>query len=95
MLPSSSYILHPAYLGGVALVLGFPHIFFARGSYLAQCWSLGWMAEAFIRIDRIIIIYPGMFTRAVTEDALMKNEFGKEWEEWAQKVRYRIIPGIW
>jgi protein-S-isoprenylcysteine O-methyltransferase Ste14 len=90
-----AYVRHPAYLGGVTFFIGFAHAFFARGSYFAQCWSLGWGAETLVGISQVLIVCSATFTRAVTEDALMKKQFGKEWEEWAQKVRYRIIPGVW
>lgn len=32
--------------------------------------------------------------RADVEDQVLRKEFGKEWEEWAQTVRYKFIPGI-
>ena len=29
------------------------------------------------------------------EDQALREEFGKEWEEWAKKVQYFVLPGIW
>jgi len=32
--------------------------------------------------------------RTIVEDAMLKKEFGKEWDEWAGRVKYRMIPGV-
>lgn len=53
--------------------------------------------------DRVIFsVLFGMFyvgwkfvERAEVEDQVLKEEFGKEWEEWARVVRYRFIPGLY
>ncbi|KAF9043352.1 hypothetical protein BJ165DRAFT_1484449 [Panaeolus papilionaceus] len=34
-------------------------------------------------------------SRLPQEDALLKKTFGNEWEEWASRVPYRLIPGIY
>jgi protein-S-isoprenylcysteine O-methyltransferase Ste14 len=33
--------------------------------------------------------------RAEVEDQVLKEEFGKEWEEWARVVKYRFLPGLY
>lgn len=32
--------------------------------------------------------------RSFVEDEMMKSEFGKEWEEWAGRVRWRVLPYV-
>jgi protein-S-isoprenylcysteine O-methyltransferase Ste14 len=32
--------------------------------------------------------------RAPTEDALLRKQFGARWDEWAARVPYRIVPGV-
>lgn len=32
--------------------------------------------------------------RTFKEDEMMKAEFGKNWEAWAAKVKWRLIPGV-
>jgi protein-S-isoprenylcysteine O-methyltransferase Ste14 len=90
-----AYVRHPAYLGAPMLVLGYLCALFARGSYLTECLSLGWKPEILLGIVlAFVIIYPS-FSRAITEDKLLRKEFGREWDDWAMRVRYRIFPGIW
>jgi len=90
-----AYVRHPAYLGGATFIVALIHALFARGSYLSVCQPVGWSTEAIVMFIHCFIFLPATFTRAVTEDALMKKKFGKEWEEWARNVRYRVCPGIW
>ena len=33
--------------------------------------------------------------RAEAEDRVLREEFGKEWEEWARVVKYKFIPGLY
>ena len=36
----------------------------------------------------------GLYRRTSLEDAMMKKEFGKQWEDWASKVRYKLVPYV-
>lgn len=47
-----------------------------------------------------ILRYPvytalGMLLRCSKEDALMRKQFEKQWDEWAGRVRYRLIPFVY
>jgi len=32
--------------------------------------------------------------RTVVEDGMLKKQFGNEWDEWAERVKYRVVPGV-
>ena len=32
--------------------------------------------------------------RSFAEDSMLKQEFGKEWDEWARNVRWNVIPYV-
>jgi len=32
--------------------------------------------------------------RAPREDELLRRQFGEKWEAWAEKVPYRVFPGV-
>ncbi|KAG2068065.1 hypothetical protein BDR04DRAFT_1079750 [Suillus decipiens] len=36
-----------------------------------------------------------LFSRMKVEDKMMHSAFREEWEAWARKVKYRIIPGVY
>jgi hypothetical protein len=39
----------------------------------------------------ILVVRP----RVPREDEMMARGIGKEWEEWAQRIKYRLIPGVY
>ena len=52
-----------------------------------------------------LLIAPGMLSilqcfvniprRMPVEDEILKKEFGREWDEWARAVQYRLVPGVY
>jgi len=70
-------IRHPAYLGSIIQLLGFPLLF-------GSLWSI---IPAFASIIVVII-------RTIMEDNTLKNEL-KGYPEYAEKIRYRMIPFVW
>jgi len=93
-----SIIRHPSYttlLVGVTAA-GLTHA--APGSWFRECglasttlgkaiaWSyLLWVAHGTVNLT----------ARTPEEDTILKREFGEEWEEYARRVPYRLIPGIY
>jgi protein-S-isoprenylcysteine O-methyltransferase Ste14 len=41
------------------------------------------------------VVMSALFPRMKREDRMMHSTFGEEWEAWARKVNYRIIPGVY
>lgn len=39
-------------------------------------------------------IMTGLLSRMSKEDEAMKDTFPQEWEEWAERVSYMLIPGV-
>jgi len=37
----------------------------------------------------------GMITRLEVEDLTLRAHFGKEWEEWADIARWKLLPGVY
>lgn len=92
-----AFVRHPSYSGVVFGVLGTLLVHFGPGSWWArvgwfgtlggQAYALGWcVMEAYVLW--------GILCRAPTEDALLRKQFGAEWDAWAARVPYRVIPGI-
>jgi protein-S-isoprenylcysteine O-methyltransferase Ste14 len=34
-------------------------------------------------------------TRPAIEDQMLQRAMGEDWENWAKKVKYRLLPGIY
>jgi len=91
-----AYIRHPSYIALPFIILGCALSFTSQGTVLR-----GWIGES--SADRVVLsVLTGMLyvgwrfvKRAEIEDHVLKEEFGKEWEEWARVVKYRFIPGLY
>jgi protein-S-isoprenylcysteine O-methyltransferase Ste14 len=91
------YVRHPSYSGVVLGVVGTLLMAFGPGTWF---WSAGVYQTVFGAVYALLwtamelfVLY-SILARAPIEDALLKKQFGKEWEEWAARVQYRVIPGI-
>ena len=91
-------VRHPSYttlIMGVVAV-GVTHA--ARGSWFRECGVAGTTLGRGIAWAFFSWMVYGAFNltaRAPHEDAILKGEFGKEWEDYARRVPYRLIPGIY
>ena len=91
-----AYIRHPSYVALPFAVFGWALSSTSQGTVLGE-----WFGET--NTDRVVLsTMVGMLyvcwqlsKRAEVEDQVLKEEFGKEWEEWARVVKYRFIPGFY
>ena len=91
-------VRHPAYIAFIMANTGFLAIMFAPGSYL---WESGlleipWIA-AFWGVFGLMAASLLVVTvrRVPREDAVMRQEFGKEWEQWAKMTPYKLVPYVY
>jgi len=91
-------VRHPCYLGSFFLQAGQLMFAFSGGTFTHEC--LKWRFSEPFHVIRLlvtllaVICLGASYRRCLKEDALLKREFGKEWEKWAAKTRFRLIPGI-
>lgn len=94
-----AYVRHPAYTGLLLMCLGWVCYHLAPGSWLHESSILESLPGLFL-----VSIYLGgglLFMLIVTlgrmwkEEGMLQVTFEKEWEEWAEKVPCRLIPGIY
>lgn len=102
-----SIVRHPGYAGALAAVAGVNITMFgARGGFVRDVVLVhaGWDELPRRGLVTATMVGVGMFQAAVSfallsrvpqEDAMMKKEFGKEWHDWARRVPYKLVPGIY
>jgi len=92
-----SLVRHPSYTGMIFVTAGYISFAFAKGTILQECIipSYKWVIALiwFLAIFRVGVAIWLSF-RTIEEDQLLKKEFGEEWDKWAAKTRYRLIPYI-
>jgi protein-S-isoprenylcysteine O-methyltransferase Ste14 len=99
-------VRHPSYTGifvswtGMALVLSPKEGWIRSVLWPTMMSSNAGLGKTFM-IGGVITIAAcyGMlviatFVRVSKEDKLLQARFGRNWEEWAERVPYRLIPGI-
>jgi protein-S-isoprenylcysteine O-methyltransferase Ste14 len=93
-------VRHPGYTGSFANSYGTLICMLTNGSWVRQCSSDDSYVTTFMRVAigayicYWVWVLPMFMRRAVREDEIMKENFGKEWDEWRSNVHYRIIPGL-
>ena len=93
-----SLVRHPSYTAWYLVISGNLLLLYGSGSFFVETGMLRKLAGK--AVAAYVTLYMGwvcggMLWRTITEDKMMKQEFGAEWEEWASKTRYRLIPGIY
>ncbi|PFH49491.1 hypothetical protein AMATHDRAFT_147544 [Amanita thiersii Skay4041] len=88
---------HPSYAGLIMTIIG-ACCSHASGSWVGECgvkeYTLGrvlmlyWMVVAGSVIASLVLRIP-------REEEILRRRFGEQWENWAQEVRYRLVPGVY
>lgn len=100
-------VRHPSYTGFVVVVIGYTwFLFVPAGTFMRECLIGSDFPAAFTTKGTIGILYASgwaflnidtsffLVRRTFVEDGMLRKEFGKEWDRWAQKVRWNVIPYV-
>lgn len=91
-------VRHPAYTGSILAIVGMGFMQLGPGSWcadVARLWSTPTGVVLGCAWLGILSIIPfGIVARTAAEDQVLHKEFGQQWEAWAQKTQYRLVPGI-
>ncbi|TBU45429.1 Isoprenylcysteine carboxyl methyltransferase family-domain-containing protein [Dichomitus squalens] len=100
LVKSGPYALvrHPSYVGYMFVIFGDVLLLLGGGSYLSAIgvWqSRLWGALACLVAGRSLFVATVLMpSRAGREDAVLREEFGTEWEAWARQTPYKLIPYV-
>jgi protein-S-isoprenylcysteine O-methyltransferase Ste14 len=91
------YVQHPSYTGAALIAIG-NFTLLLSPSGVVGCWLPAWLVQATPFWRAIASMFVGgivvwTWKRVCDEEAMMKETFGKEWEEWHKKT-WRFIPGF-
>ena len=94
-----SFVRHPSYTGLALVYFGIGLFTIAPGTLISECFARQhdtvayWLRWGYV-VYSLMLVSWFVFSRVPTEDRLLKEEFGKEWEKWAKETRYKLIPFI-
>lgn len=93
-----SLVRHPSYTGNFLIVAGMLACQWGDGSW----WKEFGISETVIGrawdsvMTFVVVIYTiVMVHRTGKEDTMLRKEFKEQWEAWAQKTPYKLIPGLY
>lgn len=93
-----SIVRHPSYLGGLLAGLGWYVTQLTPGCWLHEFIGIMPNTPRGTTMFWVILIVPGLygfFGRIRTEEEMLKKGFDKQWEDWAKRVPYKLVPGVW
>ena len=91
-------VRHPSYTGWLLLMAGNFMLLTSAGSYFTEAglWeSTAGKAVACTVMGYLSWVTMHLIKRTASEDDILRNEFGPQWDEWAEKTPYRLIPFIY
>ncbi|KAG2117167.1 uncharacterized protein F5147DRAFT_768546 [Suillus discolor] len=93
-----SVVRHPSYTGVLFQCIGIAVMYGSQGSWMRQS---GILQVPFIKVSAMSSYFAFLtlaawvaISRPAQEDRMLQRALGKEWENWAKNVKYRLIPGI-
>jgi len=92
-----AWVRHPGYTGVLSTFIGLGIWHASKGSYARECGLLNSYAvrgAVLVHTALVASIISGLLLRMPKEDDTLKETFGAQWDEWARRVPYKLIPGI-
>ncbi|KAI0042243.1 hypothetical protein FA95DRAFT_1547741 [Auriscalpium vulgare] len=93
-----AYVRHPSYAAALFGIVGMLVLHFGPGSWFRAVGlldtSVGWWYAALWTAMNTYVL-ASMLARVPTEDAMLRDQFKEEWDAWAARVPYRVIPRIY
>ncbi|KZT18359.1 hypothetical protein NEOLEDRAFT_1080424 [Neolentinus lepideus HHB14362 ss-1] len=92
-----AYVRHPSYTAALVAYAGAHVSLLGPGSWLREC---GWLETRAGRAGlwalgaNALFLVAFIAKRVATEDRTLRAQFGEEWDRWAARVPYRIIPYV-
>lgn len=93
-----SVVRHPSYSGLLAAYIGTGCWYGIRGSWLKESGVMDTIGgKIFFGGFTVYMlgVLVALLKRGTVEDLGLKKTFGKQWEEWARRVPYSYVPGIY
>ncbi|PFH49778.1 hypothetical protein AMATHDRAFT_146926 [Amanita thiersii Skay4041] len=93
-----SIVRHPAYTGTLCTCVGMLTWQLSPGSWVRECGALSSVLGQiafWTYLTLVSTICSGLMLRMSKEEEALKSKFGKAWEEWAERVRYKLVPGLY
>ncbi|KAG1733704.1 hypothetical protein EDB19DRAFT_1911422 [Suillus lakei] len=93
-----SIVRHPSYTGLLLQNIGIVAMYGSQGSWMRQSGILQVPFMKALAAANVFFIAIGFWlsiSRPAVEDKMLQSALGEEWDNWAKKVKYRLLPGVY
>ena len=93
-----SIVRHPSYTGLALIACGNIVLLNSKGSYFVEAglWdAVAGKAVAYSLSVFLTLITLTLCARTRQEDVMLRKEFGAQWDEWAHRTPWRVVPFIY
>ena len=94
-----SIVRHPGYTGLLISHSGWFLWQLSEGSWIRESGLLDTVQGKFVVLSYTVsVILGGLYLvlmRMSNEDEALRKHFGKQWDDWAKRVPYYVVPGIY
>ena len=91
-------VRHPSYSGSLLMCIGMILWFTSHGGWVRESGVLGTVPGSIVAFGFVALalcISVSIWQRVPLEDELLRNLFKQEWEHWARRVPYVLIPWVY
>lgn len=88
-----AFVRHPSYTGGMLALAGATLVYGTQGGMMCHC-PVGYTVWAPLWSVVVVVSTALMVDRCIREDRVLHATFKRDWEEWRQRVRWRLIPWV-
>lgn len=88
---------HPSYSSGLISLLGVSLLFLApEATWVRTCGIFTWPGQLLLTawFAVVVIHIAGASSRLRSEDKILKETFGEEWDTYNEKVPFALVPWI-
>jgi protein-S-isoprenylcysteine O-methyltransferase Ste14 len=93
-----SIVRHPSYTGLLLQVIGIIVMCGSQGSWMRQSGILhAPFVKVLVAVNVLFLVIAIWLSisRPAIEDNMLQRAMGEDWKNWAKKVKYRLLPGIY
>ncbi len=93
-----SVVRHPSYTGLALIACGNIVLFASKGTYFVEAGLWNTVAGKVVACSvsaYLTLVTLTLSARARQEDVMLRKEFGAQWDEWAKRTPWRVIPFIY
>ncbi|KAJ6498483.1 hypothetical protein C8R47DRAFT_1111891 [Mycena vitilis] len=91
------FVRHPSYSGGILAGIGVALCTLTPGAWMVECTGLAASRGVIAALWTVGLTGAtvGLRTRMGKEDAMLRERFGRQWDEWAKCVPCWLVPGVY